>query len=332
MNGFPPRPTCICASAHALLLSALSTAAFALAADAYPAKTVRIVVPFAAGGSTDLLARNLAQRLNEAWKQPVIVDNRAGGGGLVGSEYVVKSAADGYTLLFGTNTTNAVAASLYAKLPYDVQRDFAPISEIATIPQMLSVHPSIPAMSVKELVALAKGHPAQLNYGTAGNGSTSHMAMALFESMANIRMVHVPYKGTGPAMIELLGGHLSLMFDVIMTSLPHVQSGKLRTLGLSGLQRSAVAPQVPTIAESGYPGYEAIVWFGLFAPTGAPPDAIKKISDETARVLGMANMRELLAGQGLDIVASNPAAFASRVGAETAKWRKVIQEAGIKPE
>jgi len=145
-------------------------------------------------------------------------------------------------------------------------------------------------------------------------------------------MVHVPYKGTGPAMIELLGGHLSLMFDVIMTSLPHVQSGKLRTLGLSGLQRSAVAPQVPTIAESGYPGYEAIVWFGLFAPTGTPPDAIKKISDETARVLGMANMRELLAGQGLDIVASNPAAFASRVGAETAKWRKVIQEAGIKPE
>ena len=224
------------------------------------------------------------------------------------------------------------AASLYAKLPYDVQRDFAPITEIATIPQMLSVHPSIPAMSVKELVALAKGHPAQLNYGTAGNGSTSHMAMALFESMAKIRMVHVPYKGTGPAMIELLGGHLSLMFDVIMTSLPHVQSGKLRTLGLSRLQRSAVAPQVPTIAESGYPGYEAIVWFGLFAPTGAPPDAIKKISDETARVLGMANMRELLAGQGLDIVASNPAAFASRVGAETAKWRKVIQEAGIKPE
>lgn len=257
----------------------------ALAADIYPAKTVRIVVPFAAGGSTDLLARNVAQRLNEAWKQPVIVDNRAGGGGIVGSEFVAKSAPDGYTLLLGTNTTNAVAASLYAKLPYDVQRDFVPITEIATIPQLLSVHPSIPAKSLKELVALARAHPSELNYGTAGTGSASHMAMELFQSMAKIRMVHVPYKGTGPALIELLGGHLSLMFDVIMTSLPHVQSGKLRTLAVSSLKRSPTALEVPTIAESGYPGFEAMVWFGLFAPAGAPPEAVRKVSEETARAL-----------------------------------------------
>ena len=315
-------------SGVALMLAACGV----LAADAYPAKTVRIVVAFAAGGSTDLLARSVAQRLSEAWKQSVIVDNRAGGGGIVGSDYVAKAPADGYTLLLGTNTTNAVSASLYAKLPFDPQRDFAAITEIATIPQMLSVHPSIPARSLKDLVVLARTHPNALNYGTAGTGSTSHMAMELFQSVAKIKMVHVPYKGTGPALIELLGGHLSLMFDVIMTSLPHVQTGKLRTLALSSLQRSATAPQVPTVAESGYPGFEAIVWFGLFAPAGAPPEIIRKVSEETARVLATPNMRELLAGQGADIVASTPAVFAGRVSNEIVKWRKVIQDAGIKPE
>jgi tripartite-type tricarboxylate transporter receptor subunit TctC len=185
---------------------------------------------------------------------------------------------------------------------------------------------------VKELVALAKARPNELNYGTAGTGSTSHMAMELFQSVAQIKMVHVPYKGTGPALIELLGGHLSLMFDVIMTSLPHVQAGKLRTLAVSSLKRSPTAPQVPTIAESGYPGFEAIVWFGLFAPTGTPPEVIRKVNEETARVLSAPAMRELLASQGADIVASTPPVFAARVGAEIVKWRKVIQDAGIKPE
>ncbi len=314
------------------LVISLFVAASVHAADAYPAKTVRIVVAFAAGGSTDLLARNIAQRLNELWKTPVIVDNRAGGGGIVGSDHVAKSAPDGYTMLFGTNTTNAVAASLYAKLPFDPARDFIPITEIAIIPQMLSVHPSIPVRSVKELVALAKARPKELNFGTAGTGSTSHMAMELFESVAGIKMVHVPYKGTGPAMIELLGGHLSLMFDVIMTSLPHVQAGKLRTLGVSSLKRAPIVPEVPTIAESGYPGFEAIVWFGLFAPTGTSPDIVRKISEDTARILATPAMRELLAGQGTEIVASSPAAFATRVSSEIVKWRKVIQDAGIKPE
>jgi tripartite-type tricarboxylate transporter receptor subunit TctC len=316
----------------AFVLTWFAACGAVLAADAYPTKIVRIVVAFAAGGSTDLLARSVAQRLGETWKQSVIVDNRAGGGGIVGSDYAAKSPADGYTILLGTNTTNAVAASLYAKLPFDPQRDFAAITEIATIPQMLSVHPSIPVKSVKELVALAKARPGELNFGTAGTGSTSHMAMELFQSVAKIKMTHVPYKGTGPAMIELLGGHLSLMFDVIMTSLPHVQTGKLRTLGLSSLQRSPITPQVPTIAESGYPGFEAIVWFGLFAPTGTPPDIIKKVSEDTARILAIPAMRELLASQGADIVASSPAVFTTRVNAEIGKWRKVIQDAGIKPE
>jgi tripartite-type tricarboxylate transporter receptor subunit TctC len=311
--------------------AALAGAA-AHAADPYPSKAVRIVVPFAAGGSTDLLARNIAQRLNDAWKQPVLVDNRAGAGGIIGTDVVAKAPADGYTVLVGTVTTNAVAAGLYQKLPFDPQRDFAPITEFAYIPQLLSVHPSVPVKSVKELVTLVRARPGELTYGTAGNGSASHMAMELFQSMARIKMVHVPYKGTGPAMTDLLGGHIGLMFDVIMTSLPHLQSGKLRALAISSLERSPTVPNVPTVAESGYPGFEALVWFGFFAPAGTPQDVIRRIQEETARALTAPKMRELLASQGLVVVASTPADFARRVGGEIAKWRKVIQVAGIKLE
>ena len=309
----------------------LVTIAAVGAAEVYPARLVKIVVPFAAGGSTDLLTRSVGQQLSEAWKRPVVVENRAGGGGIVGSEYVVKSPPDGYVLLLGTNTTHAAAATLYAKLPYDLRRDFAPITEIASIPLILSVHPSIPVKSVKELVALAKAQPGALNFG-GGTGAAAHMAMELFESMARIKMVHVPYKGSGPAMIDLLGGHLSLGFDAVMTTLPYAQAGKLSMLAVSSLQRSAVAPQVPTMAESGYPGYEAILWFGLFAPAGTPPDIIKKINEETARSVATPKMRELLARQGLEIVASSPAEFTARVDREIIKWRKVILEAGIKLE
>ncbi|MDB5808890.1 MAG: hypothetical protein JWN94_1012 [Betaproteobacteria bacterium] len=303
----------------------------ASAAEAYPAKLVKIVVPFAAGGSTDLLTRSVAQQLNEAWKRPVVVENRAGGGGIVGSEYVVKSPPDGYVLLLGTNTTHAAAATLYPKLPYDLRRDFAPITEIASIPLILSVHPSIPVNSVKELVALAKSKPGALNFG-GGTGAAAHMAMELFESMAKINMVHVPYKGSGPAMIDLLGGHLSLGFDAVMTTVPYAQAGKLRMLGVSSLKRSPAAPQVPTMAEAGYPGYEAILWFGLFAPAGTPADVIKKIYEDTARGVAVPRMRELLASQGLETIASSPAEFAARVDSEIIKWRKVILDAGIKLE
>lgn len=314
----------------AIVLALAPQLACAAAVDIYPAKTVRIVVPFAAGGSTDLLARSIAQRLNEAWKQPVIVDNRAGGGGIVGSELVAKSAPDGYALLLGTVTTHAVAASLYRKLPYDPLRDFSPITGIAYIPQLLSVHPSLPIRSVKELAALAKARPGDLNYGTAGSGSASHMAMALFESTAKVNMTHVPYNGTGPALAALLGGHLSLMFDVIMTSLPHMQSGKLRTIGISSLERAPITPNVPTIAESGYPGYEALVWFGLFAPPATPPEIVRRVQEETARALAAPAMRDLLASQGLVVVASTPDVFRKRVAGEIAKWKKVIDGAGIK--
>ena len=299
------------------------------AADVYPSKLVRIVVPFAAGGSTDLLTRSVAQQLSETWKRPVVVENRAGGGGIVGSGYVVKSPPDGYTLLLGTNTTHAAAATLYSKLPYDLRRDFVPITEIASIPLLLSVHPSIPVKSVSELVAFARARPDQLNFG-GGTGAAAHMAMELFKSMANLRMVHVPYKGSGPAMIDLLGGHLSLGFDAVITTLPHAQVGKLRTLAVSGLTRSPAAARIPTMAESGYPGYEAILWFGLFAPAGTPPEIVRKINGDTARGLAMRHIRELLASQGLDIVASSSADFTLRVDREIVKWRKVIMDAGIK--
>jgi tripartite-type tricarboxylate transporter receptor subunit TctC len=302
----------------------------ARAAESYPAKPIRIVVPFAAGGSTDILARTIAQRLNEALRGPVIVDNRPGGAAVVGADHVAKSPPDGYTLLMGTNTTHAVAPHLYSKLPYNAQRDFVPISEVAYNPQFLDVHPSIPVRSVKELIALAKARPAQLNYGSAGQGSTSHMAMELFRSMAKVDLVHVPYKGTGPALIDLLGGHLSLMFDVVLTTLPHMKAGKLRVLGVSSLQRADVAPDVPTIAENGLPGFEALVWFGLFAPAGTPSDIVNRLSNEVAAIVRQPKLRETFAAQGLTAVGSGSQEFAAKVAKEHGLWGKVVREAGIR--
>jgi len=317
----------------ALLLAALGAGNAAFAADAaYPSKLVRLVVPFAAGGSTDLLGRVVAQKLNEAWRQPVIVDNRAGGGSIPGSAAVIKLPADGYTLLLGTVTTHAVAASLYPKLPFDIQRDFTPITEIAFIPQLLSVHPSLPVKSVKELVALARSRPGEINYAAGGYGATPHMSMELFQQVAKVKMLHVQYRGSGPAMIGLLSGEAQVMFDVAMTTLPHMHSGKVRTLGVTTLQRAPIVPQVPTIAESGYPGFESLVWFGMFAPPGMPPDLTQKIYETIAAALKTPQMRESMASQGLQVVASTPAEFSKRIASEIAKWRRVIQQAGLKAE
>ena len=304
----------------------------AMAAEVYPSKLVRVIVPFAVGGSTDLLSRNVALLLNDAWHQPVVVENRPGAGSTIGSEYVTQQPANGYTLLVGTVTTHAVAATLYPKLPYDIQRDFAPITELAYIPQLLSVHPSLPVKSVKELVALARARPGELNYGAGGTGATPHMTMELFQLAAKTRMTGVQYRGSGPAMIGLLGGEVSVMFDVAMTTLPHMKAGKLRTLAVTSRQRAPVAPQVPTIAESGYPGFESLVWFGLFAPAGTPPDIVKKIHETVASGLNSPKMRDILTSQGLEVVASTPADFTKRIASEIAKWRTVIQAAGIKPE
>ena len=299
-------------------------------ADAFPTKPVRIVVPFAAGGSTDILARNIAQRLNEVLRAPVIVDNRAGGAGVIGADHVAKSAPDGYTLLMATNTTIAVAPHLYSKLPYNPLRDFAPVSEIAYNPQFLDIHPSIPVRSVKELIALARARPGQLNYGSAGQGSTSHMAMELFKSMSRIDVVHVPYKGTGPALIDLLGGHLPMMFDVVLTTLPHMKAGKLRVLGVSSLQRAEVAPEVPTIAETGLPGFEALVWFGLVVAAGTPQDIVSRLSTELGAIVRQPKLRDTFTAQGLTAVGSNAAEFAVKIKKEHELWGKVVREAKIK--
>ena len=275
------------------------------AADPYPSKTVRIVVPFPAGGSTDLVARNLAQRLSELWGQPVVVENRAGVAGVTGSDFVSKATADGYTLLVGSLSTHAVAPSLYAKLPYDPIKDFVHLTELVSIANSVSLHPSIPARSVKELVALAKARPGQLSYASNGSGTSNHLATELLKTRAGISLLHVPFRGSGPAMIDLLGGHISMMLDVVMTSLPHIKTGKIRGIATTGLTRSAVLPQAPTVAESGFPGFEAMVWLGYDRALDAHV-AIK------------------------DVVANTQAQFTARIRDEIVKWRKVVQDSGAK--
>ena len=311
-------------------VSCLAPHAVVRAADAYPTKPIRIVVPFAAGGSTDILARSIGQRLNEALRSPVIVDNRPGGAGVIGADHVAKSAADGYTLLMATNTTVAVAPHLYSKLPYNPLRDFVPVSEIAYNPQFLDIHPSIPVKTVKELIALARSRPGQLNYGSAGQGSTSHMAMELFKSMSKVDIVHVPYKGTGPALIDLLGGHLPMMFDVVLTTLPHMKSGKLRVLGVSSLRRADVAPEIPTIAETGLPGFEALVWFGLVLPAGTPAEIVNRLSTELGAIVRQPKLRETFTVQGLTAVGSGSAEFAAKIRKEYDMWGKLVRDARIK--
>lgn len=316
----------------AVTAALLALSSQCLAADAYPSKLVRVIVPFAAGGSTDLFSRNVAQLLNEAWKQSVIVENRPGGGAIPGSAVVAKAPPDGYTLLVGTVTTHAVNVALYPKLPFDVQTDFAPITEFAYIPQLLSVHPSLPVKSVRELVALARSRPGEINYASGGVGATPHMSMELFQLVSKTKMTRVNYRGSGPAMIGMLTGEAQVMFDVAVTSLPHMRTGKLRTIAVTTLKRLAVVPEIPTIAESGYPGFEALVWFGLFAPGGTPADIVKKIQETVAAGLNAPKMREQLIGQGFEIVASTPAEFAKRIAVEIEKWRKVVQANNIKVE
>jgi tripartite-type tricarboxylate transporter receptor subunit TctC len=310
---------------------AMFAAVTASAQDAYPSKVVKIVVPFAAGGSTDLLARNLAERLGESWKQAVIVDNRAGAGGVIGADAVAKSKPDGYTLLLGTVTTHAVAQTLYPKLPYNIQRDFVPITELVTIPQLLSVHPSLPVSSLQELVAYAKSKPGEIAYN-GSVGTTPHMSMELLAARADIKMLPVPYRGSGPAMTDLVAGQLQASFDVVMTTLPYMQAGRLRVLAVTSAKRSPLLPQIPTVAESGYPGYESDVWFGLFAPAGTPPLIVSRISADVRTVLTEPKMRQKLEATGFSIVASSPNEFAVRVRDDIQKWRKVIVDANIKAE
>ncbi|RPI41405.1 MAG: tripartite tricarboxylate transporter substrate binding protein [Betaproteobacteria bacterium] len=302
-----------------------------VAAQAYPVKTVRIVVGFPAGGATDIVARAIAQNLNQAFGQPVIVDNRPGAASNIGADHVAKSPPDGYTLLMGSISL-ANNATLYSKLPYNALRDFAAVIHVTNTPFMLCVHPSVPARSVKDLVAFAKARPGQVQYGTAGNGSGAHLFTELFRSMAGIELQNIPYKGAAPALSDLLGGQVAFVFDNVVGVAPLHKSGKIRCLAVSSKVRSAIAPDIPTMQEAGIKGYEADAWFGLFAPAATPTAAIERVNGEVNRALSMPAIRQRFEALGCEPAGGTPAQFAAYFRAEIEKWRKVIRSADIRLE
>jgi tripartite-type tricarboxylate transporter receptor subunit TctC len=314
--------------AAALTLFALTGTSEGAPAQTYPDKPIRLVVPFPAGGTTDILARAVGQKLGEHLGQQVVVDNKPGAGGNIGSDIVAKSAPDGYTLVMGTVGTHAINASLYKKMPYDHIKDFVPVSLVALVPNILVVHPSVPANSVKELIAYAKANPGKLNFASSGNGTSIHLSGELFKTTAGVEMTHVPYKGSAPAVTDLLGGQVQLMFDNMPSALPHVKAGKLKALGVTTAKRFPAAPDIPAIAEAGVPGYEASSWFGVLAPAGTPKEIVNKLSSEIAKILQTPEIKERLLSQGAEPVGNTPDQFAAFIKAETAKWAKVVKESG----
>ena len=301
------------------------------AAQDYPARPVRVVSPFAAGGPNDIVARLVAQKLSEALGQQFVVDNRPGAGGNLGTDVVAKAPADGYTLLCAGPGSLILNPLLY-KVPYDTARDFAPISVVATAPNVLVVHPAVAAKTLNELLALARAQPGRLNYASAGTGSTAHFAVVLLSAMARVDMTHVPYKGTGPGMNDLIGGQVQLAIYSIPPVLTHIRNGKLRALAVTGKSRSPELPEVPTVDEAGVPGYEMNPWYGLLAPAGTPRAIIARLNSEVSRIVHSTDMREKLAAQGAEPAGGTPEDYAALISADTAVYARVIREAGIKPE
>ncbi len=312
----------------AALLLAASAAAHA---QVYPTRPVRLIVSSSPGGGTDISARMIAPKLSEYLGQQVVVDNRAGGNTIIGNELVARAAPDGYTLLMGVSSL-AIIPYIHAKIPYDVVKDLAPVSQVVLVPNILASHPSLPARSVKELIAFAKTRPGQLNFAAAGVGSNPHLAMELFLSMTGLKMVHVPYKGQGPALIDLLAGHVPLMMVTTLNALPHVKNGRLRAIGVTGAKRASVAPDIPTIAEAGVPGYEVVQWFGVLAPVNTPRDIIARLHAGIVRAVQDPAIKERFISDGAETVGSTPEEFAAVIRADLSKWSKVIKDAGIKPE
>ncbi len=303
----------------------------ALAQDTYPSRPIRVIAPTSAGGGNDIVARLVAQGLSERLGRPVVVENRPGAGTIIGTEIVAKSPADGYTLLMGQSTL-AINPATYRKIPYDAIRDFVAVTQAVSLPLLMVVHPSLPAKSVKELIALAKARPGEILFASSGHGTNSHLTMELFASMAQIRMTHVPYKASTQAAIDLIAGHVAILTTSISSSIPHVRAGKMRALGVTSAGRVAAAPDLPTIAEAGLPGYESVQWSGLLAPAGTPRDIIARLHKEAVAILRAPDSRERLASDGSEVIANSPEEFAAVLRAETVKWAKVVKAAGIQPE
>jgi len=302
------------------------------AADPYPAKPVRIIVPFPPGGPADVLARNVADRLSAAFGESFFVENRPGAGGNIGMELVAKSAPDGYTLALAPAGNLTVNPSLYRDVPYDVARDFAPVTVIAAVPNILVVNPGLPVQSVAELIRYGKANPGKLNYSSPGSGSGAHLAGELLKSSAGIDIVHVPYSGIAPAVTAVVAGDVQMMFAGAPSALPQVTGGKLRALGVASPRRIAAAPALPTLDESGLPGFDVTSWYGIVAPAGTPPATIDRLQREIARALDTPEMRTKLAALGAEPVANTPAEFAAMIRSETAKWSRIVKDAGIRPE
>ncbi|MBI3043371.1 MAG: tripartite tricarboxylate transporter substrate binding protein [Betaproteobacteria bacterium] len=318
--------------AGATLFSYVSMGHAASGALAYPERPIRMVVPFPAGGGVDVVTRMLAQEMTEKLGQQVVVDNRSGASGIVGTEIVAKATRDGYTLLMGNVATHAVNVNLYRKLSYDPLKDFAPVTRVAVVHEILVVHPSVPATSVKALIALAKSKPGQLTFGSAGNGTPPHLAGELFKSLAGVNILHVPYKGTPLALSDLMGGQITMIFSNILSALPLVKSGKLRALGVSSLKRSHVAPDVPTISESGLPGYQKNSWYGVLAPAGTPNAVIAKLNGTIVAALGVPAVLDRLARQGAEIETSSPEEFRNFIQSEIKRYATIIKNSGLRVE
>jgi len=310
----------------------LAAAAGTAAAQTFPSKQLRMVVTFPTGGAPDILARTIAEKLDPAWGQTMIVDNKPGAGGNIGAEFVARAPADGHTLVMGTVGTHSINGSLYAKIPYDMVRDFAPVTLIASTPNLLVVNNDIPAKNLQELIALAKAKPGTLTYGSPGIGTSVHVSGELFNSLAGVKTTHVPYKGRQMAIPDLLGGSISMMFDNMPSAIPVVREGKLRAIGVTSAKRSASAPEIPTIAEQGLPGFEATSWFAVFAPAGTPRPVVDRLHAEIVRIFGLPDVQAKMKTLGLDPILGGPDELAKTQAAEITKWAKVIKDSGAKAE
>jgi tripartite-type tricarboxylate transporter receptor subunit TctC len=306
--------------------------ALPVCAQEYPRKPIRLIVPFAPGGGNDTVARAIAQSAGASLGQPVVVDNRAGAGGMLGAELAARSPPDGYTLFLGGVGSHAINPNLHAKLPYDPVKDFAPITLIASAPSVLVVNPSLPARTLAEFTALAKASPGRINYASNGNGSSAQLAAVLYESMAGVQMVHVPYKGLAPALVDLLAGEVQAMFSSVVAIVPNIKAGRLRALAVTGKRRAALLPEVPTLDESGVPGYEAGSWYGILAPAGTPQAVVAKLHEAIVRALAQPEVRERLVSEGAEVIGSTPEAFAAHITAELARMGKLISDADIRME